>query len=82
LASWKPLKKKAGSGSVIQLYGSEDPDMDPDPQQNVMDPEHWRGLYVDYVVFVTSYFKEWQVCVGKILAFGPSISQLEQRVLV
>ncbi len=27
------------SGSVSQRYGSEDPD--PDPYQNVTDPEHW-----------------------------------------
>ena len=36
LASWRSLTKKAGSGSVIQRYGSEDPDS----YQNVFsDPE-------------------------------------------
>jgi hypothetical protein len=35
LAMLKPLKKRAGSGSVIQWYGKEDPD----PYQNVKDPE-------------------------------------------
>jgi hypothetical protein len=35
------MTKIAGSGSesIIQKQGSEDPD--PDPPQNVMDPEHW-----------------------------------------
>ncbi len=37
LASWKPLQKRTeGSGSVIQWYGSADPD----PSQNIPDPEH------------------------------------------
>ncbi len=31
--------KIAGSGSISQKHGSADPD--PDPPQNVMDPEHW-----------------------------------------
>jgi hypothetical protein len=29
----------SGSGFISQKHGSEDPD--PDPPQNVMDPEHW-----------------------------------------
>jgi hypothetical protein len=37
LASWKPLKKRAGSGSAIQRYGSADPD----PYQNVTHLEHF-----------------------------------------
>jgi hypothetical protein len=32
------MTKIAGSGSISQRHGSADPD--PDPQQNVMDPEH------------------------------------------
>jgi hypothetical protein len=32
------MTKLAGSGSISQRHGSEDPD--PDPHQNVMDPEH------------------------------------------
>ena len=35
-----PLKKREGSGSVLWRYGSEDPD----PYQNVTDPEHWFHL--------------------------------------
>ena len=31
--------KIEGSGSVSQRHGSAD--LDPDPHQNVMDPEHW-----------------------------------------
>jgi hypothetical protein len=29
----------AGSGSISQRHGSPDPD----PPQNVMDPQHWQG---------------------------------------
>jgi hypothetical protein len=32
------MKKKAGSGSISQWHGSAD--LDPDPHQDVMDPEH------------------------------------------
>ncbi len=39
-ASLKSLKKGIGSRSVSQRYGSTDPD----PHQNVMEPQH--GLYV------------------------------------
>ena len=39
--------KIAGSGSISQRHGSADPD--PDPPQNVMDPQHWQyvqtGIY-------------------------------------
>ncbi len=40
LATWKSLKRSAGSGSVIQWYGSAYPD----PYQNVTDPEHWAKI--------------------------------------
>jgi hypothetical protein len=30
---------ESGSGSISQRHGSKDPD--PDPPQNVMDPQHW-----------------------------------------
>jgi hypothetical protein len=29
-------------GSISQRYGTEDPD--PDPPQNVMDPQHWPEI--------------------------------------
>ncbi len=37
--TWRSMTKIAGSGSgsISQRHGSEDPD----PHQNVMDPEHW-----------------------------------------
>jgi hypothetical protein len=38
LASLRSMTKIAGSGSISQRHGSADPD--PDPPQNVMDPEH------------------------------------------
>ncbi len=34
------MTKIAGSGSISQRHGSEAPD--PDPHQNVMDPQHWK----------------------------------------
>ncbi len=37
LASWRSMIKIAGSGSISQRHGSADPD----PPQNVMDPQHW-----------------------------------------
>ncbi len=33
------MMKIAGSRSTLQRHGSADPD--PDPHQNVMDPQHW-----------------------------------------
>jgi hypothetical protein len=41
LASWRSMMKLAGSGSgyISQMHGSADPD--PDPHQNVLDPQHW-----------------------------------------
>ncbi len=43
--SLKSMKKGVGSwvgsGSIIQRYGSGDLDPDPDPHQNVTDPQHW-----------------------------------------
>ncbi len=38
------MTKTAGSGSISQRHGSPDPD----PHQNVMDPEHWlQGALVN-----------------------------------
>jgi hypothetical protein len=42
----KPMTKIAGFGSISQRHGSADPD--PDPLQNVMDPE--RNTAVSFVV--------------------------------
>ncbi len=41
------------SRSVSQRHGSADPDLDPDPHQNVMDPLRW--LKVDSVFFLTHH---------------------------
>ncbi len=39
----------SGSGSVGPRCGPEDPDLDLDLYQNVMDPEHWRGeMWVEF----------------------------------
>ncbi len=37
LASWRSMTKIEGSGSISQRHVSPDPD----PPQNVMDPQHW-----------------------------------------
>jgi hypothetical protein len=55
------MTKIAGSGSTSQKHGSEDPD--PDPPQNVMDPEHWyrpynKELLVDFVTSTFCHLKE------------------------
>jgi hypothetical protein len=34
------MMKIAGSGFISQMHGSMDLDPDPDPHQNVMDPQH------------------------------------------
>ncbi len=36
----------SGSGPISQRHGSADPE--PDPHQNVMDPEHWKKLIIFY----------------------------------
>jgi hypothetical protein len=38
LASLKSLQKGVGSGSISQRHGTADPD----PHQNVTDPQHWK----------------------------------------
>jgi len=38
------LAKIARSGSMSQRHRSEDPD--PDPPQNIMDPQHWLTVMV------------------------------------
>ncbi len=39
LAPWRSMTKITGSGSISQRHGSAD--LDPDPYQDVMDPQHW-----------------------------------------
>ncbi len=36
------MTKIAGSGSICQRHEAADPDLDPDPHQNVMDPQQCR----------------------------------------
>jgi hypothetical protein len=36
----------SGSVSISQRHESADPDLDPDPHRNVMDPQHWIILSV------------------------------------
>ncbi len=44
------MTKIAGSGSISQRHEFADPD--PDPHQNVMDPEHWLEVQI-FVNFKT-----------------------------
>jgi hypothetical protein len=46
------------SGSISQRHGSEDPD--PDPPENVMDPQHWLVRY-PYLSPIVHH------CIGRIL---------------
>jgi hypothetical protein len=44
------MTKIAGSGSISQRHGSVD--TDPNPHQNLMDPEHWiKILYLETFLF-------------------------------
>jgi hypothetical protein len=41
-------------GSISQRYGSEDPDLESDPHQNVMDPQHCHGSATSYSIIITN----------------------------
>jgi hypothetical protein len=41
------MTKVAGSGSVSQRLGSANPDPNPDPHQNVIDPQHCFAIIED-----------------------------------
>ncbi len=45
------MTKIAGSESISQKHGSEDPD--PDPPQNVMDPEHCN--LENFILFLNNF---------------------------
>jgi hypothetical protein len=51
------MTKTAGSGSesgsISQRHGSEDPD--PDPPQNVMDPQHWLKVSYKNIKFASRW---------------------------
>ncbi len=50
--------ERSGSGSISQRHGSADPD--PDPHQNVMDPQHWiKGKVADSDVIFLDKNLEW-----------------------
>jgi hypothetical protein len=60
LASWRSMTKIAGSwsksgsgsGSISQRHGSADPD----PHQNVMDPEHWLQYFLLTMLMPSSFY--------------------------
>ncbi len=60
LTSWKPLTKRAGSISVIQCT-------DPDPFQNVIDPEHWLHVSISDgdPDSTTQLFRTWNFMVSE-----------------
>ncbi len=49
------MTKIAGSGSISQRHGSADPDTDPNPYQNVLDPQHC------FIVESTALCRLWTV---------------------
>ncbi len=55
LPFWKPLKKRAGLRSVLRNYGSADPD----PLQNVTDPEPWCVLCTVTARFPLQFWKDY-----------------------
>jgi hypothetical protein len=54
------MTKIAGSGSISQRHGSADPD--PDPPQNVMDPQHCFTVSFKVV--------DWFSCFDSMIANG------------
>jgi hypothetical protein len=46
----------SGSGTIIQRRGS----VDPDPHQNVMDPEHWYQCWKSFI-FTQNFQKSFAV---------------------
>jgi hypothetical protein len=66
----KGVGSGAGSGSISQRYGSEDPD----PHQNVTDPQHWLEQYFE--IFSTMLwnrkdFLRFRFRHGKIIGLSP-----------
>ncbi len=56
MASWRSMTKIAGSGSISQRQGSAD--LDPDPHQNVMDPQQWLlKKFIIIQLFVFGFHK-------------------------
>jgi hypothetical protein len=47
-SSLKSMKKGVGSGSISKRYGSGDPD----PHQNVTDPQHWMHESLPQNVYI------------------------------
>ncbi len=54
LASWRSIEKIEGSGSASGTISQRHGSPDPDPHQNIMDPEHWP-VPVYYIVFSLHY---------------------------
>jgi hypothetical protein len=74
-ASLKSLKKGVGSGSVSKRHGPTDPDLDPDPHQNAMDPQH---CVLFSIWFMVSRNKCTVIRVWKILN---TLARISNRVL-
>ncbi len=72
------MKKIEGSGSICQRHRSADPD--PDPHQNVIDPQHWRGARIKDM-YLTSDIDEVMVGsgVGLFLIVGHWLKILPQN---
>jgi hypothetical protein len=87
LASWRSMTKKTGSGSISQRHGSADPD----PHQNVMDPEQWclggrveasnrwtqelSRLIKFWIVFFIVYFLWFSLVLGREASLSDSFQE-------
>ncbi len=74
LASWRSMTKKEGSGSINQRHGSADPD----PPQNVMDPQHCSILF-HYLFSAIHSLKSGTRCRYLLSAILSSVPVLSQR---
>ncbi len=65
LASWRSMMKIEGSWSISQMHGSAYPD--PDPLQNVMDPQHWLRDISDNTTFKTYPMVPFKETIGEMV---------------
>jgi hypothetical protein len=74
----KLLPKRAGSGSVTLLYGSADPD----PYQNVSDPQHWSPEFSPTPPFSPSANTETTATEWYLLLLSLSLSYVKGRGII
>ncbi len=67
LAFWRSMTKISGSGSESGSISQRHESADPDPPQNVMDPQHWLwdkgiAIYVPYLIMTGGRFPSSSIC--------------------